>query len=140
MVKPISPEERPELSYLKGMSFCSFGHGGGLVGVDVKNGKIVRIRPFHYDEKYSAQEIGQWKVESGGIAFKSKLKTLPNPHGLAYKKRIYSPNRIKYPLKRVDWDPDGERNTQNRGRSKFKRITWDEATDIIASEVKRVRA
>jgi molybdopterin guanine dinucleotide-containing S/N-oxide reductase-like protein len=140
VVKPISPEERSELSYLKGMSFCSFGHGGGLVKVDTKNGKIIRIRPFHYDEKYSADEIGQWKVNTRGIVFESKLRTLPNPHVLAYKKRIYSPNRIKYPLKRVDWDPDGERNPQNRGRSKFKRITWDEATDVIASEVKRVRA
>ena len=55
---------------------------------------------------------------------------------LAYKKRAYSPNRIKYPLKRVDWDPNGERNPQNRGKSKYKRISWDEATDIIASEIR----
>ena len=50
----------------------------------------------------------------------------------AYKKRTYSPNRVKYPLKRVDWDPNGERNPQNRGKSKYVRISWDEATDIIA--------
>jgi len=43
-----------------------------------------------------------------------------------------------YPLKRVDWDPDGERCPQNRGLSKYKRITWDEATDIIASELRRI--
>ncbi len=41
-------------------------------------------------------------------------------------------------MKRVDWDPDGERNTQNRGRSKYKRISWDEATDIIAAEIRRI--
>ena len=57
---------------------------------------------------------------------------------LAYKKRVYSPNRIKYPLQRVDWDPNGERNPQNRGKSKFKRISWDEATTLIANEIKRV--
>jgi trimethylamine-N-oxide reductase (cytochrome c) len=57
---------------------------------------------------------------------------------LAYKKRVYSPNRIKYPLKRVDWDPAGERNPQNRGISKYKRISWDEVTDILAAEIKRV--
>ena len=28
---------------------------------------------------------------------------------------MYSEDRLKYPLKRVDWDPNGERNTQNRG-------------------------
>jgi hypothetical protein len=48
---------------------------------------------------------------------------LPGPFSLAYKKRVYSPNRIKYPLKRVDWDPNGERNPQNRGKSKYERIS-----------------
>ena len=43
-------------------------------------------------------------------------------------------------MKRVDWDPNGERNIQNRGKSKYKRISWDEATDLIVSEVKRVQA
>ena len=43
-----------------------------------------------------------------------------------------------YPLKRVDWDPKGERNTQNRGKSGYERISWDEALDIIVSEIKRV--
>ena len=57
----------------------------------------------------------------------------------AYKKRTYSPNRILYPLKRVDWDPDGERNPQNRGVSKYERISWDEATDIIAKEIVRIQ-
>jgi trimethylamine-N-oxide reductase (cytochrome c) len=44
-------------------------------------------------------------------------------------------------LQRVDWEPGGDTakiNAQNRGISKFKRISWDEATDIIASEVNRI--
>jgi len=61
------------------------------------------------------------------------------PFTLAYKNRINSPNRTLYPLKRVDWDPNGERNPQNRGKSKYERISWDEATDIIAGEIKRVQ-
>ena len=31
-------------------------------------------------------------------------------------------NRLLYPMKRVDWDPNGERNPQNRGKSEFERI------------------
>ena len=49
-------------------------------------------------------------------------------------------NRILYPMKRVDWDPNGERNPQNRGKSEFERISWDEALDILASECKRIIA
>ena len=61
-----------------------------------------------------------------------------SPFSLAYKKRAQSPNRIKYPLKRVDWDPGGERNPQNRGKSKYRRISWDEAAELVAGEIKRV--
>ena len=42
-------------------------------------------------------------------------------------------------MKRVDFDPNGERNPQNRGKSKYVRISWDEALDIIASEMKRIK-
>ena len=49
-------------------------------------------------------------------------------------------NRLLYPMKRVDWDPNGERNPQNRGKSEFERISWDEALDILASECKRLAA
>ena len=42
-------------------------------------------------------------------------------------------------MKRVDFDPNGERNPQNRGVSKYKRISWDEALDIITSEMNRIK-
>ena len=32
----------------------------------------------------------------------------------------------------------GGRNTQNRGKSKFKRISWEEALDIVEAEIRRV--
>ena len=109
-----------------------------MSAVDVKNGKILRIRPQHYEERYSKEEIGPWSVGKDGKVYTPPLKGLIAPYQLAYKKRVYSPNRIKYPLKRVDWDPKGERNPQNRGKSKYVRISWDEATDIIAEEIRRI--
>ena len=49
--------------------------------------------------------------------------------GRAYRRRQYHPDRLKYPLKRV-----GE-----RGSGEFERISWDEALDMLASEIKRVK-
>ncbi len=47
-------------------------------------------------------------------------------------------------MKRVDFDPKGRLHgrgatPQNRGVSKYERISWDEALDIIASEMMRVK-
>lgn len=49
--------------------------------------------------------------------------------GRSMRERIYSPDRLKYPMKRV-----GE-----RGDGKFERISWDEAVKTIAKEWKRIR-
>ena len=127
-----------EKTLIKGTGLSSFGDNSNMAAVDVKDGKIVRIRPFHYDWKYKPEEWQPWQIEAHGKTFTPPLKSMVPPHGLAYKKRIQSPNRILYPLKRVDWDHNGDRNPQNRGISKYVRISWDEATDIIASELKRV--
>jgi len=62
------------------------------------------------------------------------MKALIPPFTLAYKNRVHSPNRTMYPLKRVDWDPK-VREISEPGKSRYVRISWDEATDIIASEI-----
>lgn len=49
--------------------------------------------------------------------------------GRGYRKTFLSPDRLKYPMKRV-----GE-----RGEGKFERITWDEAVETIAQETKRIK-
>lgn len=48
--------------------------------------------------------------------------------GRSMRQRVYSPDRLKYPLKRVG----------KRGEGKFKRITWDEAFDLIGDNLKRI--
>jgi trimethylamine-N-oxide reductase (cytochrome c) len=104
-----------------------------------KDGKLTRIRPFHYDEVVDWDAKNPWKVEARGSIFEPPKRTVHGAFYLGYKKRIYSPNRVKYPLKRVDWDPNGERNPQNRGKSGYVRISWDEATQLIADELLRVK-
>ena len=48
--------------------------------------------------------------------------------GRTYRRWLADPNRINYPMKRVG----------KRGEGKFEQITWDEAVDTIASELKRI--
>ena len=122
-----------EKTVLKALGLSGGMFGAAPCAVDVKDGKIVRIRPLHYDSKYDPKQFNPWKISKNGKSLEPLMKAVPSPFSLAYKKRVYSPNRIKYPLKRVDWNPNGERNPQNRGRSKFVRISWDEAANIIAS-------
>ena len=125
-----------EKTVAKGLSFIGGpGMDSNMVQVDCKDDKIVRIRPFHYDWKY---DVEPWSITARGKTFNAGKKAPIPPYTLAYKNRINSPNRVLYPLKRVDWDPDGERNPQTRGVSKYERISWDEATDIVAAEIRRV--
>ena len=129
----------PDKTVLRALSQGGLLGGTGEVMVDVKDGRIVRIRPFQYDWKYDSATFRPWKMERNGHVLEPGTRSRPAPYMTAYKKRTYSPNRVKYPLKRVDWDPNGERNPQNRGKSKYVRISWDEATDIVASEIRRIQ-
>ncbi len=49
--------------------------------------------------------------------------------GRAYLRRQYHPDRLLYPLRRVG----------TRGEGRFERIGWDEALDLVAGEIGRVR-
>jgi anaerobic dimethyl sulfoxide reductase subunit A len=50
--------------------------------------------------------------------------------GRGYRKFVYHPDRLKYPMKRVG----------KRGEGKFERISWDEATTMIADKLKSITA
>ncbi len=123
---------------IRGSSLIGSGDSGVPTLVDVKNGKITRIRPLNYEMSYDKKDFDAWKIEAKGKAFEPPMRGIVGPISLAYRKRVYSKNRVRYPLKRVDWDPKGKRNTQNRGKSGYVRISWDEAAELVASELKRV--
>ncbi len=46
-------------------------------------------------------------------------------------------DRLKYPMKRVSWTP-GEPHGELRGKEGYERISWDEALDYVADELRRV--
>lgn len=49
--------------------------------------------------------------------------------GRAYLRRQYHPDRLQYPMKRAG----------HRGEGKFVRISWDEALDTVAGQIRRVK-
>ena len=108
--------------------------GGGPVSVYVEDGKIVRIRPLQVSE----EDYKPWTIEAHGRKFSPPKAVRLAPYTLAERNRVNSENRIVYPMKRVDFDPNGERNPQNRGKSGYERISWDEALDIVSGEIKRL--
>jgi anaerobic selenocysteine-containing dehydrogenase len=50
--------------------------------------------------------------------------------GMSSIDQLYNPNRLKHPLKRVG----------QRGEGKWKRISWDEALDVIVNKIKDIKA
>ena len=91
---------------------CAYDCGGRCVlKAHVKDGVIIR---FDTDDEPDSLKFPQiracWR-------------------GRSHRKKIYSPYRIKYPMKRA-----GE-----RGEGKFKRITWDEAYDIMAERMTSIK-
>jgi len=116
-------------------SYVNCGQGGPQQ-VYVKDGKIIRICPLRFDNT----DGPSWKINARGKDFIPPRKVCLPPYALTEKARAYSEDRIKYPLIRVDFDPNGERHPENRGKSGYRRISWDEALDIVANEMKRIRA
>ncbi|WP_258360403.1 molybdopterin-dependent oxidoreductase [Moorella sulfitireducens] len=109
---------------------------GGAIKVHVRDGRIVRVRPLVLED----EDPPAWSIEAGGRKFSPPRKTTVAPFVLTEKLRVYSEDRIKYPMKRVDFDPDGNRHPENRGKSPYVRVSWDEALDIVAREMQRIRS
>ena len=96
------------------MSSCVVNCGSRCpLKVIVKNGEVIRIEP---------EDIG--------------TDSCSTPHvracvrGRAMRQRLYSAERLEYPMKRVG----------KRGEGKFERISWDEAFDTVAAALKRIIA
>jgi len=108
---------------------------GGPLFVYVKDGKIIRTTPIEFDQTDAAS----WTIRARGREFTPRRCAIPSSYTFAKKSTVYSENRVLYPMKRVDFDPNGERNPQNRGKSGYVRISWDEALDIVSGEIKRTK-
>ena len=91
---------------------CSFDCGGNcLLKVYVEGGRITKIAPDDLTDSLATPQLR------------------PCARGLAHLQRVYAPDRLRYPLRRV-----GERD-----EGRFERISWDEALDTVASELARIK-
>lgn len=98
----------------------------------VSGGKVERCLPFHIPDDVRLYEIRT----SRGIFTRSR-KEVQMPLAYAWKRRIDSPHRVRYPLLRKDWTPDNPR-PGNRGRTGYERISWEKAIDIATGMIRDV--
>lgn len=102
---------------------CWHNCGGRCLNrVLVKDGKILRQKtddthPDSYD----------WPQSRGCLM------------GRSLQQQIFGPDRLKYPMKRKNWEPLTGGNKKLRGIDEWERITWDEALDAIVAEIKHAK-
>lgn len=94
-------------------------------GCTINCGSKCPVRVFVNDGKIDHIETDN----TGGDEFGSH-QVRACLRGRSNRFRVYNPNRLKYPLKRVG----------KRGEGKFVRISWDEAIDTIATKLKEVKS
>jgi anaerobic dimethyl sulfoxide reductase subunit A len=93
---------------------CYHNCGGRcILGAVVKNGTVVRLVPDPTVDENPT----------------SNPRAIPCLRGRSQTHRVYAPERLKYPMKRVG----------KRGEGKFERISWDEALNTIADQMKRIK-
>ncbi len=121
-------------------SMLGDGSGGPCTPawVHVKNGKIIRVRPIQMTE----DEAKPWKFSARGKVFEPPKRLTIDPLYQSFRRWVYSPKRVNYPLKRVGFTPGPQTasSIDNRGKGEFIRISWDEALDTIKNELTRMKA
>ncbi|MDR1816214.1 MAG: molybdopterin-dependent oxidoreductase [Clostridiales Family XIII bacterium] len=113
------------------------------VYVDEEENKIVRVTPIDLTD----EDAPSWSIEARGKTFTPPRKSTMTPVTAASKSIVHSEKRLLYPLKRIGFDPKGERNEELRGEPQhspnedpkypgYERISWDEALNIVCDEIR----
>lgn len=112
---------------------------GGPIAIHTVDGVIRRIRPIVFDKN----DPKGWVIKARGKEFTPDRLAKPSFIALTEKNRAYSYDRIRYPMIREDFveTPDGmNRNTETRGKSGYRRASWDEVLDLVAREIVRIQS
>jgi molybdopterin guanine dinucleotide-containing S/N-oxide reductase-like protein len=102
----------------------------------VRENRIAWVEPLQLTDE---EEKSNWTITAGGQTFRAPGKSTVGPVAMSVRSRQFCPDRLTYPMKRVGWQPGGTSDVSNRGLGEFVRITWQEAFDTIANEIKRIK-
>ncbi|MFA9440312.1 DMSO/selenate family reductase complex A subunit [Uliginosibacterium sp. sgz301328] len=112
-VKATQSAGAPAAAAEKVVQTCSTFDCGGkcVIRTHIKDGAVVRI-----------STIADAEINPDMPVMRACVR------GRSYRRFVYNPDRLKYPMVRVG----------KRGEGKFKRVSWDEATTLIAQQMKRI--
>jgi anaerobic selenocysteine-containing dehydrogenase len=116
---------------------------GGPLWAHVRNGRLAWVEPLRYTKEdatpwswtINGKTISPMDVEWGGT---EKRMISISQATAALRAKLYSPDRPRYPMKRVGFAPGGKSDISNRGKGEFVRISWEEAYSIMTSEIQRI--
>ncbi|MBI2091310.1 MAG: molybdopterin-dependent oxidoreductase [Deltaproteobacteria bacterium] len=110
---------------------CRINCGGShcILKVRRRDGAVTAIEP---DDHYNRGVGREDRVLSDLDLIKNRLQLRGCPMGWMFHKLASAPERILYPMKRVEGT--------KRGEGKFERIPWDEALDLVAGKMKDIVA
>ncbi|MCI8515250.1 MAG: molybdopterin-dependent oxidoreductase [Lachnospiraceae bacterium] len=104
---------------------CWHNCGGRCVNkVLVKDGAVIRQKT---DDSH--EDSYEYPQQRGCV------------RGKAQQQQCFGADRLKYPMKRKNWQPGGGENARGdlRGKDEWERISWEEAFKLVAEETLRVR-
>lgn len=118
---------------------------GGPVWAHIRNGRLAWMEPLRYTKDdatpwswtINGKTIGPMDVDWGGA---EKRMISISQATASLRMKLYSPDRPRYPMKRVGFVPGGKSDISNRGKGDFVRISWEEAYSIMTSEIQRIIA
>ena len=128
-----------EKTVLKSLGLSGGIYGAVPCGVDVKDGKVVRIRPLHFDQSYDPATFNAWKIEKNGKTFEPLHEggACSLEPGLQEERLLAQPHQVPPQARRLG-PRRGSGTRRTAGKSKYVRISWDEAAQLVADEVKRI--
>ena len=130
LMRTITRKEIKELEKERSYVACTLG---GALKVHVKNNRVIKTEILTFPK-----DIRHFKIKARGKVFEPPYKYLTDMVGHSYRRWVYDNSRVRYPLKRVGWEPGGKGRYDNRGQAEFVRISWDEALELVSQEIKRI--